>query len=242
MSSNDGNASPWENTPQDSPGPSFEDPSQPAAPAPGAPASGQDWDRAWGMADDAQPVGDVQSGPGATGWGTPAGQNQPPMQGGGYGSGPQTTPYGGAAPMPQGAPYGGQPMQPQNPYAQQFQGQDPYATQAGGYQPQPYAAYGYSQPAKSKTTAALLAFFLGGLGVHSFYLGKKNLGFIHLGIFLAGLVIMIIGAVAGGMSGDPDSGLFALAGMGYMVIIGNNIWAFVEFIIILVKPEHELGR
>ena len=34
--------------------------------------------------------------------------------------------------------------------------------------------------AKSRTTAALLAFFLGGLGVHHFYLGNILLGFIYL--------------------------------------------------------------
>ena len=33
---------------------------------------------------------------------------------------------------------------------------------------------------KSKTTAAILAFFLGGIGVHRFYLGKIGEGFIYL--------------------------------------------------------------
>lgn len=33
---------------------------------------------------------------------------------------------------------------------------------------------------KSKTTAALLAIFLGGLGIHKFYLGKTFLGVIYL--------------------------------------------------------------
>jgi TM2 domain-containing membrane protein YozV len=33
---------------------------------------------------------------------------------------------------------------------------------------------------KSKTTAALLAFFLGGLGIHKFYLGQSGAGIIYL--------------------------------------------------------------
>jgi TM2 domain-containing membrane protein YozV len=33
---------------------------------------------------------------------------------------------------------------------------------------------------KNKTTAAILAFFLGGLGIHRFYLGQTGYGFLYL--------------------------------------------------------------
>jgi TM2 domain-containing membrane protein YozV len=33
---------------------------------------------------------------------------------------------------------------------------------------------------RSKTTAALLAFFLGGFGIHKFYLGRGGQGFLYL--------------------------------------------------------------
>jgi len=33
---------------------------------------------------------------------------------------------------------------------------------------------------KSKTIAAILAFFLGGLGIHRFYLGQTGKGFLYL--------------------------------------------------------------
>lgn len=42
---------------------------------------------------------------------------------------------------------------------------------------------------KSKMMAGLLAFFLGGAGVHRFYLGYKQIGFIQLGIFVAALIL-----------------------------------------------------
>ena len=54
---------------------------------------------------------------------------------------------------------------------------------------------------QQRVTAFLLAFFLGGLGIHKFYLGYKNQGIIHLlcvvpGIILFGIPTMIIGLVA----------------------------------------------
>ena len=46
--------------------------------------------------------------------------------------------------------------------------------------PQPVMRYPIAKPTKSKTTAALLAFFLGGLGAHKFYLGKTAQGVLYL--------------------------------------------------------------
>lgn len=41
----------------------------------------------------------------------------------------------------------------------------------------------------SKVVAGLLALFLGGIGIHRFYLGYKEIGFIQLGIFIVGFLI-----------------------------------------------------
>jgi len=40
---------------------------------------------------------------------------------------------------------------------------------------------------KSKVTAILLAFFLGGIGIHKFYLGQNKVGLVYLLTFIIGL-------------------------------------------------------
>jgi len=61
---------------------------------------------------------------------------------------------------------------------------------------------------KSKTTAALLCFFLGTLGVHRFYVGKTGTGIAQLLVSIVAFVSLIF---------------FFLAG----------IWPLIDFIIIL---------
>ena len=71
-------------------------------------------------------------------------------------------------------------------------------------------------PPKSKVRAALLAFFLGWLGIHNFYLGYTGRG-------LAQLLITVLT-------------------LGYGVIV-TGIWAFVEFILILTDTlRDKFGR
>ena len=65
---------------------------------------------------------------------------------------------------------------------------------------------------KDKIVAALLAFFLGGLGIHKFYLGKTTAGVIMLVCGTLGLLLIIPALVI------------------YLI-------AFIEFIIYLVKDE-----
>ena len=67
---------------------------------------------------------------------------------------------------------------------------------------------------KNKVVAALLAFFLGGLGIHKFYLGKTT----------AGIIMLVCGTIGW---------LLILPGLAIAVI------AFIEFIIYLVKDDQQ---
>ena len=67
--------------------------------------------------------------------------------------------------------------------------------------------------AKSKIAAGLLALFLGSYGVHNFYLG-------YTGKAVAQLLLTVLGI--------PLSFIF----IGFPMVIGSSIWAFVEAIMI----------
>jgi TM2 domain-containing membrane protein YozV len=99
---------------------------------------------------------------------------------------------------PQSAPPA---FQPQTPNV--MMGQSP--VQINNYMHPPSYSPAFSAP-KSRTAAALLAFFLGALGVHRFYLG-------HSGTGVAMLLITVLTCGYGG--------------------IITGIWALVDFILIL---------
>lgn len=95
-----------------------------------------------------------------------------------------------------------------------------------------------STPAKSKTVAALLAFFLGGFGAPDFYLGYKKVGIIKLVVWAVGMILYMPGYasyVQSLMAGDLS------AGPGFMMILGSlllmvvGVWALVTFIQVLIK-------
>lgn len=57
-----------------------------------------------------------------------------------------------------------------------------------------------------RTSAALLAFFLGGLGVHKFYLGNSKLGILYLLFFWTGIpaVVGLIESIQYFIMSDAD--------------------------------------
>ena len=62
--------------------------------------------------------------------------------------------------------------------------------------PAPSAVYAVPIASKDRITAGLLALFLGGLGVHKFYLGRPVQGVLFI-LFCWTFIPMIIGAVEG---------------------------------------------
>ncbi|MCQ9340170.1 TM2 domain-containing protein [Corynebacterium phoceense] len=85
-----------------------------------------------------------------------------------------------------------------------------------GAQPQ----YVIATTPKSKAIAAILALFLGGLGIHNFYIGRNLVGVLQLVFFLAGGLIVI-----------P---LIFVGGIGFLLPIAFWIWILVEFVLILL--------
>lgn len=91
---------------------------------------------------------------------------------------------------------------------------------------------------KSKVLAAVLAFFLGNLGIHRFYMRQNAQGFMQLGGTAIGLTLLVIG-LKDYVSGFGES-LPALALIGYFILLAVGIWALVDFIRILtggLEPE-----
>lgn len=166
--------------------------------------------------------------------------------------------------------------QPQQPYAgtlPAYQAEPAYQAVQPGYQ-QPQAAYasaqapsgaaqpmygsyaGPARPAKSKVVAAILAFFLGTLGVHNFYRGQVKRGVGHVLLTVAAVVLLVVGVVvavwstgsASGYAPDgtaevSDGAALALGGawmLALLVHAVNALWAFVEFILILMSSDGSL--
>ena len=105
---------------------------------------------------------------------------------------------------------------PTNPYGASGFGASPFSPGT----PNPLAGYprngmGACGPPKSKVVAALLAFFLGGLGIHRFYLGHTTTAIVMLASSLVGI---------------------ALCGIPTLVVA---IWALVDFVLILTGGLRE---
>lgn len=116
-----------------------------------------------------------------------------------------------ANPGPQG-------MGPQPQYQPPPFQQPPYQPQQPGQYGQPVFVQPVMMPGlpppgppKNLVAAALLAFFLGSLGIHNFYLGYTGKGVAQLLLTLLGWVVFMLGPIVAG------------------------IWALVEFIMILTR-------
>jgi TM2 domain-containing membrane protein YozV/ribosomal protein L32 len=99
-------------------------------------------------------------------------------------------------------PAGQQPPFQQNqnqqpPYHQQAY-QNPGAQQTSPYQQMINEGISPAWPIKSKIAAGLLGIFLGGLGIHKFYMGKIGMGILYLlfsWTFIPGLIGFIEGII-----------------------------------------------
>lgn len=123
-----------------------------------------------------------------------------------------------AAPPHPGHQY---PAGPQQPYAgqPQYQGYPPAPQQQYPAQPpMPNPAYGYPEP-KSKLVAGLLGIFLGGLGIHRFYLGFTKIAVIQL------IVTLVLGAFTFGLVGlwGVVEGIMIIAGSAHFRVDAHGV-------------------
>jgi TM2 domain-containing membrane protein YozV len=99
---------------------------------------------------------------------------------------------------------------------------------------------------KSRLAATLLAYFVGTLGVHRFYVGKIGTGVAIVVLLVIGSILYGIGfaaALGDALSGwygndifitEPVwSGAIALFIVGAIMMGAAGIWAFVDFLIIV---------
>ncbi|TCD53698.1 NINE protein [Alloscardovia theropitheci] len=144
-----------------------------------------------------------------------------------YNQVPNAQPQFGQSPYVQ-QPQQPQYAQPQPQYAQPQYTQPQYGQQVPPVMPQAVPqANGWAPNGaplmvgtKSKVLAAVLAFFLGGIGIHNFYLGKTTRGIIQLVMGTVGWILIVPPLI-------------------------SAVWGFVEFILILVAapgtPYHQDG-
>lgn len=87
-------------------------------------------------------------------------------------------------------------QQYQQPYQQQYQPQPQVIIQQAAPQQVYMTGINPTWPIKSKIAAGLLGIFLGGIGVHKFYMGKIGMGILYLCFCWTGIPA-IIGFIEG---------------------------------------------
>lgn len=100
---------------------------------------------------------------------------------------------------------------------------------------------------KSKVAAGLLGIFLGGYGVHNFYLGYYKKAAIQLGVVIFSYIMyfVFIMSIAFPMNGLTEDGVLAfvlLLLLLLLISIGVRIWTFIEAILILCGKINKDGK
>ena len=100
---------------------------------------------------------------------------------------------------------------------------------------------------KSKIVAALLAFFLGFIGIHKFYLNKIKAGVIHVVLGIGGYILLFVGwgsIFAGAMAGSGGIGGMGLllAIIGFLAVSVNGLICLVEMVLYLTKSDADFNR
>ncbi len=98
----------------------------------------------------------------------------------------------------------------------------------------------YFGGSKSQVVAALLAFFLGTLGVHRFYLGHTGIGLTQLVLTLVGFGLLIGGFLASVVAGGIAT-FSVVVVIGLLFIAGVSVWSIIDLIRILTGDLQPKG-
>ena len=105
--------------------------------------------------------------------------------------------------------------------------------------------YGYGTSNKSKVAAGLLGIFLGCYGVHNFYLGYIKKGIVQLGCIIGAIVFAVVLIFFMEMNGPNETTAIIfplLLWADVLLILGVEIWAFVEGVMILCGKINRDGK
>ena len=97
---------------------------------------------------------------------------------------------------------------------------------------------------KSKLTAGLLGIFLGGYGVHNFYLGYYKKAIIQLSLVIVMTTVLMICfgiSSTAGLFGNMNISWIFLP-IAFLVTIGVRIWTLIEGILILTGNINKDGK
>ena len=118
------------------------------------------------------------------------------------------------------------------------------ATSAGDQaQQQQYQQQMQPGGTKSSIVAGLLGIFLGGLGIHDFYLGYTKFGIIHLAMSFGGgllsVLLIFLGASSAMTMTEGGVGVgfasWLLAPLGAIIASASGLWGFIAGIMCLAK-------
>jgi len=97
---------------------------------------------------------------------------------------------------------------------------------------------------KSRTILTILAWFLGTIGVHRFYVGKKGSGAVMVILSVLAWIFLAVGAatlVTDIMTGDTSFPI--LATIGYIMYGAVGLWNLIDFIMAIAgKFKDKQGR
>jgi len=111
-------------------------------------------------------------------------------------------------------------------------------------------SFNKSEGYRSRTITLLLLFVLGFLGIHNFYIHRKNVALVQLGMAAlcgVGILVMVFSIMSGNVqadgSVDMSSAMGVLLGLSLAggVIMTLGIWLIVDLILVILKDDASFG-